>query len=63
MEHEASLLVTIVLGLVLAFATGFIASKLGLPPLVGYLVAGPTRPVHRSMQRSRPNFRKSASFF
>jgi monovalent cation:H+ antiporter-2, CPA2 family len=40
MEHEASLLVTIVLGLVLAFATGFIASKLGLPPLVGYLVAG-----------------------
>jgi CPA2 family monovalent cation:H+ antiporter-2 len=40
MEHETTLLVTIVLGLVLAFATGFIASKLGLPPLVGYLVAG-----------------------
>jgi monovalent cation:H+ antiporter-2, CPA2 family len=40
MEHEATLLVTIVLGLVLAFATGFVANKLGLPPLVGYLVAG-----------------------
>jgi CPA2 family monovalent cation:H+ antiporter-2 len=40
MEHETTLLVTIVLGLVLAFATGFVASKLGLPPLVGYLVAG-----------------------
>jgi CPA2 family monovalent cation:H+ antiporter-2 len=40
MEHETSLLVTIVLGLVLAFAFGFVASKLRLPPLVGYLVAG-----------------------
>ncbi|HEX5778425.1 MAG TPA: cation:proton antiporter [Xanthobacteraceae bacterium] len=40
MEHEFPLLVTIVLGLVLAFALGFIASKLNLPPLVGYLVAG-----------------------
>ncbi|MEX2129113.1 MAG: cation:proton antiporter [Xanthobacteraceae bacterium] len=40
MEHEATLLVTIVLGLVLAFAFGFAASKLHLPPLVGYLVAG-----------------------
>jgi CPA2 family monovalent cation:H+ antiporter-2 len=40
MEHEFPLLLTIVLGLVLAFAFGFVASKLGLPPLVGYLVAG-----------------------
>jgi CPA2 family monovalent cation:H+ antiporter-2 len=40
MEHEFPLLVTIVLGLCLAFAFGFVASKLGLPPLVGYLVAG-----------------------
>jgi len=40
MPHETPLLITIVLGLVLAFACGFIASKLRLPPLVGYLVAG-----------------------
>jgi CPA2 family monovalent cation:H+ antiporter-2 len=40
MEHETPLLVTIVLGLVVAFAFGFVASKLRLPPLVGYLVAG-----------------------
>src|SRR5690606_1280907 len=39
-HHEAALLVTIVLGLVLAFAMGFIASRLRLPPLVGYLLAG-----------------------
>jgi monovalent cation:H+ antiporter-2, CPA2 family len=38
MEH--TLLVTIVLGFVLAFALGFVASRLRLPPLVGYLVAG-----------------------
>jgi monovalent cation:H+ antiporter-2, CPA2 family len=40
MEHEFPLLLTIVLGLVLAFAFGFVASKLNLPPLVGYLLAG-----------------------
>jgi len=39
-HHEAALLVTIVLGLVLAFVMGFIASRLRLPPLVGYLLAG-----------------------
>jgi monovalent cation:H+ antiporter-2, CPA2 family len=40
MEHETTLIVTIVMSLVLAFAFGFIASWLRLPPLVGYLVAG-----------------------
>jgi monovalent cation:H+ antiporter-2, CPA2 family len=39
MAHHA-LLVTIVMGLVLAFLLGFIASRLRLPPLVGYLLAG-----------------------
>jgi CPA2 family monovalent cation:H+ antiporter-2 len=39
MAHHA-LLVTIVMGLVLAFVLGFIASRLRLPPLVGYLLAG-----------------------
>lgn len=40
MEHQATLLITIVLGIVMAFGFGFLASKLKLPPLVGYLVAG-----------------------
>ncbi|MDB5589840.1 cation:proton antiporter [Enterovirga sp.] len=40
MHHEAGLLVTIVLGLVMAFAFGFVAARLRMPPLVGYLVAG-----------------------
>jgi CPA2 family monovalent cation:H+ antiporter-2 len=40
MEHQASLLVTIALGFVMAFALGFLASKVKLPPLVGYLLAG-----------------------
>jgi CPA2 family monovalent cation:H+ antiporter-2 len=40
MHHEATLLVTIVMGLVLAFALGFVASRLRVPPLVGYLLAG-----------------------
>jgi CPA2 family monovalent cation:H+ antiporter-2 len=40
MPHDTSLLTTVVMGLVLAFVGGFIASKLRLPPLVGYLLAG-----------------------
>lgn len=40
MPHEPSLIPTLVVGLVLAFIGGFLASKLRLPPLVGYLVAG-----------------------
>ena len=40
MPHETTLIATIVMGLVLAFAGGFVASKLRLPPLVGYLLAG-----------------------
>lgn len=39
MEHH-SLISTFVGALVLAFALGFIARKLRLPPLVGYLLAG-----------------------
>jgi CPA2 family monovalent cation:H+ antiporter-2 len=38
--HETTLITTIVISLVLAFAGGFLASKLRLPPLVGYLLAG-----------------------
>ena len=40
MPHATPLLATIVLGLVFAFALGFAASRLRLPPLVGYLLAG-----------------------
>ncbi len=40
MQHDVSLIATVVLGLVLAFGFGFVAIKLRLPPLVGYLLAG-----------------------
>jgi CPA2 family monovalent cation:H+ antiporter-2 len=40
MPHDTTLIATIVVGLVLAFALGFLANRLRLPPLVGYLLAG-----------------------
>jgi CPA2 family monovalent cation:H+ antiporter-2 len=40
MTHETSLIATIAAALVLAFALGFGASRLRLPPIVGYLLAG-----------------------
>jgi CPA2 family monovalent cation:H+ antiporter-2 len=40
MHHEVSLIATVAMGLVLAFAFGFAAARLHLPPLVGYLLAG-----------------------
>jgi CPA2 family monovalent cation:H+ antiporter-2 len=40
MPHDTTLIATLVVGLVFAFAGGFVASKLRLPPLVGYLLAG-----------------------
>jgi CPA2 family monovalent cation:H+ antiporter-2 len=40
MTHDTALLATVVLGLVLAACGGFLARKLRLPPLVGYLLAG-----------------------
>ncbi len=40
MEHDTTLLLTISIGLGLAFVLGFVASRLRLPPLVGYLLAG-----------------------
>jgi CPA2 family monovalent cation:H+ antiporter-2 len=38
--HEATLIATVAVGFVLAFAFGYAADRLRLPPLVGYLVAG-----------------------
>lgn len=40
MPHETGLITTIVAALSLAFLLGFLVSKLRLPPLVGYLLAG-----------------------
>ena len=40
MPHETSLLSTIVMGLVVAAFGGFLARRVRLPPIVGYLLAG-----------------------
>jgi CPA2 family monovalent cation:H+ antiporter-2 len=40
MPHDITLISTIAIGFALAFVFGFIANRLSLPPLVGYLVAG-----------------------
>ena len=40
MHHETVLIATIAMSFVLAFGFGFVAARLGLPPLIGYLVAG-----------------------
>jgi monovalent cation:H+ antiporter-2, CPA2 family len=40
MPHDISLISTVAVGLTFAFAGGFLAVRIGLPPLVGYLLAG-----------------------
>ena len=40
MPHDVTLIATFALGFALAFAFGYLANRLRLPPLVGYLVAG-----------------------
>ncbi|HZA97424.1 MAG TPA: YbaL family putative K(+) efflux transporter [Gemmatimonadales bacterium] len=40
MPHDISLITTIAAGLGLALILGFLATRIGVPPLVGYLVAG-----------------------
>ena len=40
MHHETSLITILAMGFVLAFAFGFLAIRLRLPPIVGYLLAG-----------------------
>jgi monovalent cation:H+ antiporter-2, CPA2 family len=39
-HHEIALISTIAVGLVYALIGGYIANRLRLPPLVGYLLAG-----------------------
>jgi CPA2 family monovalent cation:H+ antiporter-2 len=40
MPHDVTLIATFALGFALAFVFGYLANRLRLPPLVGYLVAG-----------------------
>ena len=40
MEHQATLLFTLAIAFVVAFVLGYAASRLHIPPLVGYLLAG-----------------------
>ena len=40
MTHESKLIALIAIGFVLALAFGFLAARLRLPPLIGYLLAG-----------------------
>jgi monovalent cation:H+ antiporter-2, CPA2 family len=40
MPHESKLIALIAIGFVLALTFGFLAAKLRLPPLIGYLLAG-----------------------
>ncbi|MGQ0835031.1 MAG: YbaL family putative K(+) efflux transporter [Gammaproteobacteria bacterium] len=40
MPHETDLIALLAIGFVLAFGLGFVAVRLRLPPLVGYLLAG-----------------------
>src|SRR5918993_128702 len=40
MPHDVTLIATIAAGLGLALIMGYLATRLGIPPLVGYLVAG-----------------------
>lgn len=40
MPHDISLIATVAVGFAIAFFFGFIANRLRLPPLVGYLLAG-----------------------
>ena len=50
MPHDVSLIALLAVAFVLASALGYVASRLRLPPLVGYLVAGAL------MARSIPGF-------
>jgi CPA2 family monovalent cation:H+ antiporter-2 len=65
MPHSVSLINTIAAGLGLALVFGFLAAKLRLPALVGYLLAGviigPFTPASWPMQALPRSSPKSAS--
>ncbi len=52
MPHDVSLISTIAVSLSFAIIGGFVATRLRLPPLVGYLLAGiAVGPVHAGLYR------------
>jgi len=59
MGHDVSLITTLVAGLGLALVMGFIATRIKLPALVGYLVAAQYRgfatPTVRPARAGRPS--------
>ena len=63
--HNTPLIATLVVGLVLAFFFGALASRLRMSPLVGYLLAGvavgPFTPGFVADRRSPPSSPRSAS--
>ncbi len=61
MPHETTLIPTIVMGLLLAFVGGFLASKVKLPPLVAASRSGRLRQGSLPTQSSLPSLQKSAS--
>jgi CPA2 family monovalent cation:H+ antiporter-2 len=40
MPHDTALIALVAIGFVLACSFGFLATKVGLPPIVGFLLAG-----------------------
>ena len=53
MPHDTTLIATLAAAFVLAFALGFVAIRLRLPPLVGYLLA---RVRHIAVKRVTEDF-------
>ena len=65
MDHEPVLITTLAVGLVAAFVGGLVARRLGLPSIVGYIVAGvvigPFTPGLIADRRSPPSSPRSGS--
>ena len=65
MPHETALIATMSVALALAFVGGFLATRLGLPAIVGYLLAGvavgPFTPGFVADPAWRPSLPRSAS--
>ena len=56
MPHDVTLITTIAVALGLALILGFVAARLKLPALVGYLLAGVQRARHAGVCRGRRAF-------
>src|SRR4051812_45791446 len=40
MPHDSALIATVAVGIVVAFICGVLVARIGMPPIVGYLLAG-----------------------